>query len=250
MVASRAFKIPLFMCNFVFTNSISVGVIFHTIQRICVVCCLCCFFFSKCMIRKPLQHAQVPVTGWLEAFAAHPRIGDMEALRSKHGASATMSREEQAAAASGADDQVLRVCSLQSSAQMLAYRDAVQLWVRNQTKHAVWLDWVTWNGCRTLFMKMRRILRSIRLSASYAQQASPQHKCCRSYAAGVHNLPVPWRPYLACLLCRNDLATTSCLTCHDVSLLVISTVKVIMALSCLALRGHVRRAVRVLQEAG
>lgn len=60
------------------------------------------------------------MTGWLEAFAAHPRIGDMEALRSKHGASATMSREEQAAAASGADDQVLRVCSLQSFAQMLA----------------------------------------------------------------------------------------------------------------------------------
>lgn len=72
------------------------------------------------MIEKPLQHAQVPVTGWLEAFAAHPRIGDMEALRFKHGASATMSREEQAAAASGADDQVLRVCSLQSIAPSFA----------------------------------------------------------------------------------------------------------------------------------
>lgn len=26
---------------------------------------------------------QVDVSGWLEAFAAHPRIGDVEALRSK-----------------------------------------------------------------------------------------------------------------------------------------------------------------------
>ena len=52
---------------------------------------------------------QTPVTGWLEAFAAHPRIGDMEELRARFSASAAMSREEQATAAAETDDEVLRV---------------------------------------------------------------------------------------------------------------------------------------------
>ena len=55
---------------------------------------------------------QTPVTGWLEAFAAHPRIGDMEELRARFSASAAMSREEQATAAAETDDEVLRVCAL------------------------------------------------------------------------------------------------------------------------------------------
>ena len=46
---------------------------------------------------------QTPVTGWLEAFAAHPRIGDLSALRHKYGAFADSSRREQAAAASASD---------------------------------------------------------------------------------------------------------------------------------------------------
>lgn len=52
---------------------------------------------------------QTPVTGWLEAFAAHPRIGDMEEPRARYSASAAMSKEEQATAAAETDDEVLRV---------------------------------------------------------------------------------------------------------------------------------------------
>lgn len=47
MVASRAFNLPLFMCSFTCTNSMSVGVMFHTVQYICAVFCLCCFVFSN-----------------------------------------------------------------------------------------------------------------------------------------------------------------------------------------------------------
>ena len=46
-----------------------------------------------------LLAAQTPVSGWLEAFAAHPRIGDVEALRSRFGAFVDSSRREQAASA-------------------------------------------------------------------------------------------------------------------------------------------------------
>ncbi|EFN52467.1 hypothetical protein CHLNCDRAFT_138808 [Chlorella variabilis] len=48
-----------------------------------------------------------PVAGWLEAFAAHPKIGDMEGLRKKYGAFGDMSKGEQAAAA-GASDAALQ----------------------------------------------------------------------------------------------------------------------------------------------
>jgi hypothetical protein len=51
---------------------------------------------------------QTSVTGWLEAFAAHPKIGDVEGLRKKFGAFANMSKGEQAAGAS-ASEQTLRV---------------------------------------------------------------------------------------------------------------------------------------------
>ncbi len=44
--------------------------------------------------------AQVPIRGWLQAFEAHPRIGDMKTLRTKHGAFGELSRDEQAAASS------------------------------------------------------------------------------------------------------------------------------------------------------
>ena len=52
---------------------------------------------------------QVPVSGWLEAFAAHPQIGDTASLRSSHGAFAESSRGEQAAALATADGAALRV---------------------------------------------------------------------------------------------------------------------------------------------
>jgi hypothetical protein len=53
-------------------------------------------------------HVQVPIRGWLEAFDAHPRIGDLEGLRKKYGAFSDLSRSEQAAA-SDASPEVLQV---------------------------------------------------------------------------------------------------------------------------------------------
>lgn len=49
------------------------------------------------------------MTGWLEAFAAHPRIGDVEGLKRKFGAFAEMSKGEQALAADTGDDAVFQV---------------------------------------------------------------------------------------------------------------------------------------------
>ena len=53
--------------------------------------------------------AQTNVSGWLEAFAAHPRIGDVAGLKQKFGAFADMSRTEQAAGCSAAEG-VFEVC--------------------------------------------------------------------------------------------------------------------------------------------
>ena len=66
-----------------------------------------------------LQHAVAPpetpdaglqtsVAGWLEAFGAHPRIGDATALKAKLGGFGQASRSEQAAA-SGAPEAVYQV---------------------------------------------------------------------------------------------------------------------------------------------
>ncbi len=52
---------------------------------------------------------QTDVPGWLEAFAAHPRIGDVEGLKRKFGAFGSHSNEEQAAALAGHDDRVFQV---------------------------------------------------------------------------------------------------------------------------------------------
>ena len=51
---------------------------------------------------------QVDVAGWQQAFAAHPRIGDIEGLRKKFGGFADMSKNEQASSA-GASAQVIEV---------------------------------------------------------------------------------------------------------------------------------------------
>ena len=54
-------------------------------------------------------YAQTSVSGWLEAFAAHTRIGDVAGLKQKFGAFADMSRTEQSAAAASAADGVFEV---------------------------------------------------------------------------------------------------------------------------------------------
>ncbi len=51
--------------------------------------------------------ASLAPTDWLEAFAAHPRIGDLDSLKKKFAATANRSAHEQAGVAGAADD-VLR----------------------------------------------------------------------------------------------------------------------------------------------
>ena len=51
---------------------------------------------------------QVPVPGWLEAFAAHPRIGDVSGLRAKFASTAAWCEGEQSTALASADESVLQ----------------------------------------------------------------------------------------------------------------------------------------------
>eukprot|EP00897_Mesotaenium_endlicherianum_P001084 jgi/Mesen1/10977/ME000096S10550 len=51
---------------------------------------------------------EVPITGWLEAFAAHPRIGDVAGLRQKFASTAELCEGEQSAALMSADEQTLQ----------------------------------------------------------------------------------------------------------------------------------------------
>lgn len=46
---------------------------------------------------------QTPITGWLEAFAAHPRLGDRRGLAQRSGAFSDLSRDEQSSAAGAAE---------------------------------------------------------------------------------------------------------------------------------------------------
>lgn len=55
---------------------------------------------------REIWWTQVPVQGWLEAFAAHPRIGDVDNLRQRFGSFADHSRSEQGA--SGATEQQIQ----------------------------------------------------------------------------------------------------------------------------------------------
>jgi 5-hydroxyisourate hydrolase/2-oxo-4-hydroxy-4-carboxy-5-ureidoimidazoline decarboxylase len=59
--------------------------------------------------RRRIPHLQTDVPGWLEAFAAHPRIGDVEGLKRKFGAFGSHSNEEQAAALSDHNERVFQV---------------------------------------------------------------------------------------------------------------------------------------------
>jgi len=47
---------------------------------------------------------QAQVTDWLEAFAAHPRIGDLDSLKAKFTQFAQSSQTEQATAATASGD--------------------------------------------------------------------------------------------------------------------------------------------------
>lgn len=47
---------------------------------------------------------QTPIAGWLEAFAAHPRLGDAKGVQTAAGKFGELSRDEQAAAASAGED--------------------------------------------------------------------------------------------------------------------------------------------------
>ena len=51
---------------------------------------------------------QTPITGWLEAFAAHPKIGDLDSLRKKFDAFNAHSQGEQVTAAASATDDTLQ----------------------------------------------------------------------------------------------------------------------------------------------
>lgn len=62
-------------------------------------------------LSRSLTSCKVGVADWLEAFAAHPRIGDVEGLRKKYGGFADMSRGEQAGA-SGATSSLLQASEL------------------------------------------------------------------------------------------------------------------------------------------
>lgn len=44
---------------------------------------------------------QTPVEGWLQAFAAHPRLGDVVSLRAQYGQFAELSSSEQSALLGG-----------------------------------------------------------------------------------------------------------------------------------------------------
>ena len=55
-------------------------------------------------------YLQVDVKGWLEAFEAHPKIGDIESLKKKFGGFAAMSKNEQSGAAEAAPAEIQVSC--------------------------------------------------------------------------------------------------------------------------------------------
>ena len=66
------------------------------------------------MTRLPLVLLQVPVTGWLQAFAAHPRLGRVEATQTTSQGFLQLSKGEQAGVA-GAASSILEVRMLPNS---------------------------------------------------------------------------------------------------------------------------------------
>jgi 2-oxo-4-hydroxy-4-carboxy-5-ureidoimidazoline decarboxylase len=72
------------------------------------VCCGAERWIERMLARRPFESAAEAVTAareewfalspadWREAFAHHPRIGDVESLRKKYAATATLSTREQA----------------------------------------------------------------------------------------------------------------------------------------------------------
>jgi 2-oxo-4-hydroxy-4-carboxy-5-ureidoimidazoline decarboxylase len=66
-------------------------------------------YASEAALRDAAERTwrSLPRTDWLEAFAAHPKIGDLDALRARFAATAGWSALEQAGVA-GASEEVLR----------------------------------------------------------------------------------------------------------------------------------------------
>ena len=63
-------------------------------------------------LRADSAWSQAHVTDWLEAFAAHPRIGDLDQLKAKYNQFVQLSETEQAAAASASGDVLQVPCLL------------------------------------------------------------------------------------------------------------------------------------------
>jgi 2-oxo-4-hydroxy-4-carboxy-5-ureidoimidazoline decarboxylase len=66
-------------------------------------------YASEAALRDAAERTwdDLPRADWLEAFAAHPRIGDLDALRARFAATAAWSAREQEGVA-GASEEVLR----------------------------------------------------------------------------------------------------------------------------------------------
>ncbi len=58
-------------------------------------------FASETLLRETAQQLwrALPGTDWLEAFAAHPRIGDLESIKKKYAATADLASSEQSSVA-------------------------------------------------------------------------------------------------------------------------------------------------------
>ena len=69
----------------------------------------CSISLDKLASQGASSRVQTCISGWLEAFAAHPRIGDVAGLKQKFGIFAEMSRTEQSVAAAGAEDGIFEV---------------------------------------------------------------------------------------------------------------------------------------------
>lgn len=68
----------------------------------------CIFHLPDChqLSVETIIALQVSVKGWLEAFDAHPKIGDVEGLKKKFGGFAAMSKNEQSGAAQAAPTEI------------------------------------------------------------------------------------------------------------------------------------------------
>lgn len=69
-----------------------------------------CPYFGVLLLTTAHLPVQVSVPDWLEAFRAHPRIGDASALRHSTDKFSSYSKSEQSVALQGTTSQVQQVC--------------------------------------------------------------------------------------------------------------------------------------------